>query len=143
MSSSKSGCAHVFIGGAEHTIVKMPSTCGRGPYARVASLTIAADQTALSSYHRKAKPTNEQAYILSFDYSECSSPSLVSTFTVKLQTLQSSLNQTDLFTCEPVIMFFAHRVPWVLNFVVDVTDLPGYWDEIVDSPPERREWSVF
>ena len=22
----------------------------------------------------------------------------------------------------------------------DVTDLPGYWDSVVDSPPERREW---
>ncbi|KZV96693.1 hypothetical protein EXIGLDRAFT_407819 [Exidia glandulosa HHB12029] len=22
----------------------------------------------------------------------------------------------------------------------DVTDMPGYWDSVVDSPPERREW---
>lgn len=22
----------------------------------------------------------------------------------------------------------------------DVTDMPGYWDTVVDSPPERREW---
>jgi hypothetical protein len=23
---------------------------------------------------------------------------------------------------------------------VGLTVLPGYWDEVVDSPPERREW---
>jgi hypothetical protein len=23
---------------------------------------------------------------------------------------------------------------------IDVTDAPGYWDSVVDSPPERKRW---
>jgi hypothetical protein len=25
---------------------------------------------------------------------------------------------------------------------IDVTDMPGYWDSVVDSPPERKRWYV-
>jgi hypothetical protein len=25
----------------------------------------------------------------------------------------------------------------------DVTDMPGYWDTVVDSPPERKRWYLF
>ena len=63
-----SGCAHIFIGGAEHTIVRMPSSCGLGPYARVASLTPHTNQSILSVFHQKNKPANELVYSLTFDY---------------------------------------------------------------------------
>ena len=63
-----SGCAHVFIGSAEHTIVQMPSSCGLGPYARVASLTSHTNQSILSASHQAKKPANELVYSLSFDY---------------------------------------------------------------------------
>jgi hypothetical protein len=68
MDSSDSGCAHVFIGGAEHTIVRMPTNCGKGPYARVASLTPHPDQNALIAYHQAKKPPTEPVYLLKFDY---------------------------------------------------------------------------
>jgi hypothetical protein len=67
---SSSECSHVMIGGAEHTIVKMPQNCGRGPYARVASLDLHPDQNVLSPYHQSRKPANEPVYLLKFDYSE-------------------------------------------------------------------------
>jgi hypothetical protein len=78
MDDSKSGCSHVFIDGAEHTIIKMPKSCGRGPYARIASLTVHPNQDALSSAHQLIKPAAEQVYQLKFDYREAhSSPSLI------------------------------------------------------------------
>ena len=67
-SMDSSGCAHVFIGNAEHTIVQMPSSCGLGPYARVASLTPHTNQSILSTFHQAQKPANELVYSLSFDY---------------------------------------------------------------------------
>ncbi|KLO16502.1 hypothetical protein SCHPADRAFT_937851 [Schizopora paradoxa] len=30
------GCGHLFQGGAEHTVVRLPNECGTGPFARVA-----------------------------------------------------------------------------------------------------------
>lgn len=65
-----SECAHVMIDGAEHTIVKMPSNCGRGPYARVASLAVHPDQSILSPFHASRKPDTEPVYLLKFDYSK-------------------------------------------------------------------------
>jgi hypothetical protein len=70
MDDPQSGCSHVFIDGAEHTIVKMPKSCGRGPYARIASLDVHHDQKVLSSAHQLIKPTTEPVYQLSFDYGE-------------------------------------------------------------------------
>ena len=67
-SMDNSGCAHVFIGSAEHTIVQMPSSCGLGPYARVASLTPHTNQSILSTFHQAQKPANGLVYSLSFDY---------------------------------------------------------------------------
>jgi hypothetical protein len=58
------------IGGAEHTIVKMPQNCGRGPYARIASLTPHSNQDILSHYHQSKKPATEKVYELQFDYSD-------------------------------------------------------------------------
>lgn len=69
MDDEESGCNHVFIGQAEHTIVRMPSTCGQGPYARIVSLMPHPDQTILSTtYHQSRIPPNEQVYSLKFDY---------------------------------------------------------------------------
>ncbi|KAJ7300594.1 hypothetical protein DFH08DRAFT_725187, partial [Mycena albidolilacea] len=111
---SSSECSHVMIGGAEHTIVKMPQNCGRGPYARVASLDLHPDQNVLSSYHQSRKPANEPVYLLKFDYSE-----LFNHFAVIPEANG------------PVYMR------------ADVTDMPGYWDTVVDSPPERKRWYLF
>lgn len=64
-----SGCGHVFIGRAEHTIVRMPKSCGVGPYARVVSLDVHDDQNSLPDHHHAAKlPAGEKVYSLSFDY---------------------------------------------------------------------------
>ncbi|KAF8144675.1 hypothetical protein K438DRAFT_1992598 [Mycena galopus ATCC 62051] len=38
MDDEDCGCAHVFIGQAADTVVKLPTTCGLGPYALVVSL---------------------------------------------------------------------------------------------------------
>ncbi|KAK7039901.1 hypothetical protein R3P38DRAFT_2902374 [Favolaschia claudopus] len=101
-----SECSHVMIGGAAHTIVKMPSNCGRGPFARVASLTVHPDQNILSKYHQSQKPASEPVYLLNFDYNFAAIP--------------------------------AANGPIYMR--ADVTDMPDYWDTVVDSPPERKRW---
>ncbi|KAJ6579226.1 hypothetical protein DFH09DRAFT_1447553 [Mycena vulgaris] len=65
---SSSECSHVMIGGAENTIVKMPQNCGRGPYARIASLAPHPNQDILSSFRQSKKPADEPVYLLKFDY---------------------------------------------------------------------------
>ncbi|GJJ07068.1 hypothetical protein Clacol_001267 [Clathrus columnatus] len=75
MDDEESGCGHVFIGQAEHTIVKMPKTCGLGPYARVVSLDVHPNQTVLSgTYHQANIPPNEKVYALTFDYNFAAIP---------------------------------------------------------------------
>ncbi|KAJ7114949.1 hypothetical protein C8R44DRAFT_984268 [Mycena epipterygia] len=103
---STSECAHVFVGGAEHTIVKLPTNCGRGPYARVASLDLHPNQNVLSTYHQAQKPADEPVFLLKFDYDFSVIPDANG----------------------PIYMR------------ADVTDMPDYWDNIVDSPPERKRW---
>ncbi|KAF7339147.1 hypothetical protein MVEN_01991600 [Mycena venus] len=103
---SNSECSHVMIGGAEHTIVKVPQNCGRGPYARIASLDIHPDQGVLSSYHQSKKPADEPVYLLKFDYDFAVIPDANG----------------------PIYMR------------ADLTDMPGYWDSVVESPPERKRW---
>ncbi|KAJ7864427.1 hypothetical protein B0H14DRAFT_3443479 [Mycena olivaceomarginata] len=105
-SLSDSECSHVMIGGAEHTIVKMPDNCGRGPYARIASLTPHPNQDILSPYHQSQKPATEQVYSLKFDYNFAAIP--------------------------------ASNGPIYMR--ADVTDMPDYWDTVVESPPERKRW---
>ncbi|KZT36396.1 hypothetical protein SISSUDRAFT_1120964 [Sistotremastrum suecicum HHB10207 ss-3] len=68
MDDASTGCGHVFIGQAEHTIIKLPSSCGAGPYGRVNTLTVHPDQDILSPYHASQKPDSEPVYLLSFDY---------------------------------------------------------------------------
>ncbi|KAF9465227.1 hypothetical protein BDZ94DRAFT_1307367 [Collybia nuda] len=68
MDDTESGCGHVFIGNAKHTIVRMPKSCGLGPYARIKSFEIHPDQTVLSPVHMKKKPVSEPVYSFSFDY---------------------------------------------------------------------------
>ncbi|KAF5346427.1 hypothetical protein D9758_012782 [Tetrapyrgos nigripes] len=85
--ANSDSCQHVFIGGAEHTIAKLPTSCGLGP-------------------HTARKPATESLYQLSFDYNFAAIPA----------------------SNGPVYMR------------ADVTDMPGYWDSVVDSPPERRAW---
>jgi predicted nucleic acid-binding Zn-ribbon protein len=70
MDHPTAGCGHVFLDGAEHTIIKMPKSCGKGPYARIASLAAHPNQNVLSAVHQSVKPASEQVYQLRFDYRE-------------------------------------------------------------------------
>jgi hypothetical protein len=47
MDASK--CAHVFNGGAEDTVVRLPESCGKGPFARVMTCTKMGGKRATSS----------------------------------------------------------------------------------------------
>ena len=68
MDDEDSGCGHVFIGQAQHTIIRMPNSCGLGPYARVVSLAEHPDQSSLPQAHQARKRSTEKVYSLSFDY---------------------------------------------------------------------------
>ncbi|KAK7056119.1 chitin-binding type-1 domain-containing protein [Favolaschia claudopus] len=69
LDGDDSGCGHVFITQAEHTIVRMPTTCAVADHtARVVSLVPHDDQDALPSHLRRALPENELVYSLKFDY---------------------------------------------------------------------------
>ncbi|KZS89652.1 hypothetical protein SISNIDRAFT_489074 [Sistotremastrum niveocremeum HHB9708] len=105
-SMDASGCAHVFIGNVTHTIIKMPRSCGRGPYARIDTLEPHPNQNVLTASHAAQKPADEQVFLLKFDYNFATIPE----------------------SNGPVYMR------------ADVTDLPDYWDTVVDSPPERKRW---
>ncbi|KAJ7636644.1 hypothetical protein FB45DRAFT_741932, partial [Roridomyces roridus] len=96
------GCGHVFIGQANDTIVKLPDTCGLGPYARVVSLEPHPDQTVLSANHAARKRSTDPVYSLVFDYSF-----------------------TDIAEENGPVYMRA-----------DMTDINGYWNEIVDSDPD-------
>ncbi|KLO17563.1 hypothetical protein SCHPADRAFT_886887 [Schizopora paradoxa] len=47
------GCAHVFQGGVEDTIVRLPIGCGSGPFVRVANHWISDDQSLPSDMNSK------------------------------------------------------------------------------------------
>ncbi|KAJ6483444.1 hypothetical protein C8R45DRAFT_830574, partial [Mycena sanguinolenta] len=102
------GCGHVFLGKATDTIVKMPSSCGLGPYARVVSLQVHPDQTAMSARFAGRKRDTDPVYSLSFDYAF-----------------------TDIAEDNGPVFMRA-----------DMTDMPGYWDAIIDSPPDEGTTSV-
>ncbi|KAJ6534397.1 hypothetical protein B0H19DRAFT_442211 [Mycena capillaripes] len=99
-------CQHVFIGGAANTIVQLPRSCGLGPYARVVSLDLHANQSILAKFRNVKPPPSGNVFQFSFDYNFAAIP--------------------------------AENGPVYMR--ADVTDMPGYWDSVVDSPPERREW---
>ncbi|KAJ7642191.1 hypothetical protein FB45DRAFT_1054475 [Roridomyces roridus] len=101
-----SSCAHVMIGGAANTIVRMPSTCGPGPYARIASLNVHPNPSTLglSAAQMAQKPTNEPVFLLTFDFDFTAIPE----------------------ANEPIFMR------------ADLSDMPGYWDDVVDAPDSRR-----
>ncbi|KAJ7807344.1 hypothetical protein B0H14DRAFT_3091266 [Mycena olivaceomarginata] len=102
LDGDDSGCGHVFIGQAEHTVVRLPKTCGLGPYARIVSLAPHEDQTVLPSHLRRALPDNELVYSLKFDYNFAAIPDANG----------------------PILMR------------ADVTDMPGYWNEMINTPPD-------
>nr|GAT44459.1 predicted protein [Mycena chlorophos] len=97
------GCGHVFIGQASDTIVKMPDSCGLGPYARIVSLAVHPDQRLA-----RRDISDQPVYSLSFDYE----------FT--------AISEDN----GPIYMR------------ADMTDMPGYWDSIVDSPADSGTTSV-
>ncbi|EIN13861.1 hypothetical protein PUNSTDRAFT_140302 [Punctularia strigosozonata HHB-11173 SS5] len=102
MDDEDSGCGHVFLGHAEHTIVRMPKSCGLGPYARVISLEVHPDQGILPAEHKNKKRSTELVYSLKFDYNFLAIPE----------------------SNGPVLMR------------ADMTDIPGYWNEIVNTAPD-------
>ncbi|KAJ7062148.1 glycosyl hydrolases family 18-domain-containing protein [Mycena amicta] len=102
MDSDDAGCGHVFIGQAEHTIVRLPASCGLGPFARVIALAPHEDQSILPAHLRRDLPDNELIYSLEFDYNFAAIPD----------------------ENGPILMR------------ADVTDMPGYWDEMINSPPD-------
>ncbi|KAJ7140504.1 hypothetical protein C8R43DRAFT_892711, partial [Mycena crocata] len=102
LDSDDSGCGHVFIGQAEHTIARLPTTCGLGPYARIVSLAPHEDQSVLPSHVRRDLPENELVYSLQFDYNFAAIPE----------------------SNGPILMR------------ADVTDMPGYWNEMINMPPD-------
>ncbi|KAF8961088.1 hypothetical protein BDZ97DRAFT_2077079 [Flammula alnicola] len=106
MSDPASSCGHVFFGQVQHTIVKMPQSCGQGPYARVVSLDVHPNQNVLPTFHNSRKLASESVYSLHFDYNFLAIPE----------------------SNGPVYMR------------VDASDLPDYWDTVIDSPPERKRW---
>ncbi|KAJ6518939.1 hypothetical protein C8R45DRAFT_918040 [Mycena sanguinolenta] len=108
--------------GAENTIVKMPASCGAGPYARVASPNIHPTPSALglSAEQLAQKPANEAVYVLSFDYG--------------VRFVQLYLpwsNPASDFSVIPDA-----NGPILMR--ADISDIPGYWDEIVDAPDDTR-----
>ncbi|KAJ6591336.1 hypothetical protein B0H10DRAFT_2330487 [Mycena sp. CBHHK59/15] len=108
IDSDDSGCGHVFIGQAAHTIVRLPTTCGAGPYARVVSLDIHINQSVLPATHQALLPVNELVYSLKFDYNFAAIP--------------------------------AENGPILMR--ADVTDMPGYWDAMINSPPDNGTTST-
>jgi len=74
MDDPNSGCAHVFIGGAADTIVKLPDSCGLGPYARIVELTEHPDQNNLLKRLVTKEPI-DKVFSLSFDYVFAAIPS--------------------------------------------------------------------
>ncbi|EJD48767.1 hypothetical protein AURDEDRAFT_122709 [Auricularia subglabra TFB-10046 SS5] len=102
-SMNGSSCAHVFKGHAEHTIVKMPKGCGKGPLARVHALGVHTGDLPAPTFPELArKLATEALYTLVFDYD---------------------------FTLIP-----ADNGPVYMR--ADVTDIPGYWDAVVNSPTD-------
>jgi hypothetical protein len=51
----KAGCDSLFKGGAEDTIVRLPNSCGAGPFARVTKAWVHEDQSVPSSVAKKMK----------------------------------------------------------------------------------------
>jgi ligand-binding SRPBCC domain-containing protein len=49
--------------------VRMPKTCGTGPYSRIHSFEEADDETILPDEHAAALPTGGKVYRVKFDYS--------------------------------------------------------------------------
>jgi hypothetical protein len=98
------------VGGAEHTIVEMPKSCGLGPYARVASLDVHPDQTVLSDFHAQAKPASESVFLLSFDYNFAAIPA----------------SNGPIYMRAGMHILTPGRIPST-KMLSDVTDMPGYW----------------
>ncbi|CAK5268570.1 unnamed protein product [Mycena citricolor] len=109
MDGDDSGCGHVFIGEAQHTVVRMPKSCGLGPYARVVSLAPHENQAVLAAARlKRALPENELVYQFSFDYNFAAVPAANG----------------------PILMR------------ADMTDMPGYWDAIINTPPDSGTTST-
>ncbi|KAI0916647.1 hypothetical protein AcW1_010187 [Taiwanofungus camphoratus] len=104
-SDPDSGCGAVFEGDAKNTIVKMPSTCGGSPYARVALLEIN-NHIALPSSLAALKPESNPVYEFHFDYN----------FHLLSETRDPSTDGEVLVR-------------------VDATNMPYYWAEIDTADP--------
>ncbi|KAJ7112290.1 hypothetical protein C8R44DRAFT_882668 [Mycena epipterygia] len=54
--------------GAPNTVIELPNSCGAGPYARIISFEVHANQSILSTQYSTLKPASENVYLLHFDY---------------------------------------------------------------------------
>jgi hypothetical protein len=53
---------------AANTVIELPKSCGAGPYARIVSLEVHANQSVLPAEHSALKPISESVFLLHFDY---------------------------------------------------------------------------
>lgn len=90
----------------------MPTSCGRGPYARIVSLEPHPDQSALPKEHFSRKPPSEVLYLLHFDYNFAAIPASNGPIYMRAGT-------------PAAIITFGMALS--ISLELDVTDLPGYW----------------
>lgn len=66
----ENGCDDLFLGGAEHTIVRLPDDCAGAPFARVISIEDDTDQNVPDSVTAKLskRGTHPKVLSLAFDY---------------------------------------------------------------------------
>lgn len=104
-------CKRVFQGGAEDTIIRLPSHVGEGPFARVVSMRKASANFKLPKHHLKHRSTD------ALDDNPV--------YEVKIDYEFSQVRQDR-----------GH-----VNIRVDYTNLMEYWDEVTEAPAKRSRKS--
>lgn len=66
----ENGCDDLFLGGAEHTIVRLPDSCAGAPFARVVSIEDDIDQSVPDyvTAELSKRGTEPKVLSLAFDY---------------------------------------------------------------------------
>ncbi|KAL2060601.1 hypothetical protein VTL71DRAFT_9242 [Oculimacula yallundae] len=102
-------CKHLWIDGAEDTIIRLPAHIGEGPFARVVSVKPAEPEYELPGHHVYSRSLEKNAnpiYKMVFDYN-----------------FDHITPRAD---------------GDVVNMRVDYTNLLGYWDSVTDSPANKK-----